>query len=1085
VDLAKQGQIYGADPITEAIRREVIERQRAALQGYLNRQYPSEEISKLSSDKFKDFLGRSENKDRIAVVINKPEVQQQLQTIEKAGYAAVIGDPRNNFQPIAWDSEPRPEVRQAARGDEQVGRASEQRVPSADGQTVRSQVIRNGDQELCTLTERTTKLLKPIEVPVTIDGWQQNLTVASYRTVEFKTQLESNSGPVHVSLAVKDEQGRNIAKKDAVYFTAHYDEAGKLVEVSSPMPVKFMGEGKDAIGYIERNGYVYTLPVTQGTYKSMMQAVGRGAEVENLTQVTSPSQAEDVVRAAGMSGSAVRRDRAEEVRLPDSDPELVSPPSYNTATRDQPAVAVSKMSPITKAVSASSPNGVIVADKVPTLASQKACLDIGDFKSETAEVAGGLTGSKRIKGTDGRLYQLKDTLQDLTLGKRLSGAISTKQLNRGLKAANGDQENFAEVITSRVSKALIGTTESLGAELIPEVSLVYDGAKKRCLVASRYLESVVGDLDGYAKKEGKVNIKKRIKNGEEVEAHTKVVFTKKATVLEPDEFSIAHDSGLGDRHPKNEKNKLLRQDLARAIAVSVLSGDHDVNPGNMVVVKDKDGRERIARIDFGHAGNDLIHARILEGSFGGGVKDPSNRVLDFLNRETIASVGGKEDKMPKLWRDYEGVVPSRELAEAFKELSKSPQENLAVGIDSARRSFEALVEKAKGDPEALAHISKSLSTINDHIGGKAIMGTKPEEVIKQVFKNMGEFYKTGQSQMRDAARVMELQCDIDDLIKKSKEDRISSYDTDLYARIDQEYRALEKQEGIGLGKDKGIKWIKTGKDNLAFKGTLADYMEERTRQLKPELEQSAEVKALVGLQSDIDSMIRSHKNDGYPDPVLLEKVQNQYKELEEKQGRQRQGLNWVKAGEYSPSKEEPYNLAGYIAERGKALGKQGEGFDLSEKIADPGALEKAKSYQVLTDKVYKLQVIVEQLISNNKAEPKIFNEKLLSQIKAQYEGLGGDKLEWRKIDSSSPAIERSNLAEYIASRGGEEGLSKQDTTEIAEKIKLAPTPLSDKVYNVTERIRSGLTSIRTLIPSPTRARSSTVSEQSTSKRGFP
>ena len=30
--------------------------------------------------------------------------------------------------------------------------------------------------------------------------------------------------------------------KEAVYFIAHYDESGKLEEVSSPVPVKFMGE---------------------------------------------------------------------------------------------------------------------------------------------------------------------------------------------------------------------------------------------------------------------------------------------------------------------------------------------------------------------------------------------------------------------------------------------------------------------------------------------------------------------------------------------------------------------------------------------------------------------------------------------------------------------------------------------------------------------------------------------------------------------------------------------------------------------------------------------------------------------------
>jgi hypothetical protein len=84
------------------------------------------------------------------------------------------------------------------------------------------------------------------------------------------------------AMAVKDENGNNISAKDAVYFTAHYDDAGKLTEVSSPVPVKFMGTDDNAIGYIERNGKVYTLPVTQGKYKEMMQqvAINNGLSVD-------------------------------------------------------------------------------------------------------------------------------------------------------------------------------------------------------------------------------------------------------------------------------------------------------------------------------------------------------------------------------------------------------------------------------------------------------------------------------------------------------------------------------------------------------------------------------------------------------------------------------------------------------------------------------------------------------------------------------------------------------------------------------------------------------------------------------------
>ncbi len=63
-----------------------------------------------------------------------------------------------------------------------------------------------------------------------------------------------------------------MPSKDAVYFTAHYDKSGKLTEISSPKPLKFMGsDSETAVGYIERDGQIYTLPVTQKNYEQMMQ----------------------------------------------------------------------------------------------------------------------------------------------------------------------------------------------------------------------------------------------------------------------------------------------------------------------------------------------------------------------------------------------------------------------------------------------------------------------------------------------------------------------------------------------------------------------------------------------------------------------------------------------------------------------------------------------------------------------------------------------------------------------------------------------------------------------------------------------
>lgn len=116
-----------------------------------------------------------------------------------------------------------------------------------------------------------------------------NVTINNYRTIDFPITLDNN-GPMHLSLAVKDQNGRNIAASNAVYFTAHYDDDGKLVEVSSPHPVKFNGNDPDAVGYIEHGGKIYTLPVTKEKYKAMMQEVaknlGHGVDISQSIDVS-------------------------------------------------------------------------------------------------------------------------------------------------------------------------------------------------------------------------------------------------------------------------------------------------------------------------------------------------------------------------------------------------------------------------------------------------------------------------------------------------------------------------------------------------------------------------------------------------------------------------------------------------------------------------------------------------------------------------------------------------------------------------------------------------------------------------------
>ncbi|MCC8417644.1 MAG: hypothetical protein LN588_03980 [Rickettsia endosymbiont of Bryobia graminum] len=62
------------------------------------------------------------------------------------------------------------------------------------------------------------------------------------------------------------------------------------------------------------------------------------------------------------------------------------------------------------------------------------------------------------------------------------------------------------------------------------------------------------------------------------------------------------NKGSGDEN-STKKMEYIREDIANALALSALSGDHDVNAGNMFVIKDSQKNLRIARIDLGRVIN--------------------------------------------------------------------------------------------------------------------------------------------------------------------------------------------------------------------------------------------------------------------------------------------------------------------------------------------------------------------------------------------------------------------------------------------------------------------------------------------------
>ena len=250
------------DPITLAIREQILIRQLHSIKNAvadISPESQKQKISGMNTAEFKHYVENPENKETLDNALKNETVQKELHKIEVEGYKAVHTQFQDKFKNIDWKAEINTE-----------SRTNEVRGPDGD--------------VYCKLTETTSKQAN-ISVSLS-DGSQKNIN--SYRTIDFPKELD-NKGPMHLSMAVKDADGKNIAANKALFFTAHYDESGKLTEVSSPQPVKFAGTGPDAVGYVEKDGQIYTLSVTQGKYREMMQEVaknnGMGFNISEQTQV--------------------------------------------------------------------------------------------------------------------------------------------------------------------------------------------------------------------------------------------------------------------------------------------------------------------------------------------------------------------------------------------------------------------------------------------------------------------------------------------------------------------------------------------------------------------------------------------------------------------------------------------------------------------------------------------------------------------------------------------------------------------------------------------------------------------------------
>ncbi len=451
---------------------------------------------------------------------------------------------------------------------------------------------------------------------------------------------------------------------------------------------------------------------------------------------------------------------------------------------------------------------------------------INYFNTKSKTATGGVTGSARV-------YKADSKGKYIPKGKReyfqLKPSILDNTFVRKTKAKSTDRENFGEVLASGFARALMSADDK---EKVPEVSLVLDktdGIDKptRILVASKYLKNVKGTLNEYAKQ-------CRFKKPEKQKHYH---FSDRQ--IEPAETELTGIVGL-----KSKEFVGAKESLCKAIALSAVLGDHDVNPGNMIVLKEeKSEKIEVVRIDFGHAFNDLLNA---PESFGGKVRLTENRIIDFINRETVAGVS-KKQMQSKLWRHYPDLVPSEEIAKALIELGTGADKKIEEVVAEQKNNFRALFDKLKkeDDKEAMWHLVNSLQAVCGNIGiayeeltkESFMLEANRKENIDFMFDSIFKTYKNFMEENCRAALVagnmMKLQVMMEKKIKGE------SVDTKEYTNT------LKELDALGMNVSTKLTWLKMSKNEKPFVGDMGEYVKYRMQQQEEKMRVSVDKKSLL------------------------------------------------------------------------------------------------------------------------------------------------------------------------------------------------------------------------------------------------
>lgn len=497
---------------------------------------------------------------------------------------------------------------------------------------------------------------------------------------------------------------------------------------------------------------------------------------------------------------------------------------------------------------------------------------------KTGQDTGGVSGSVCVTLNDGSKAQYKPSTLDY------KGAVkNAKALVKGGLTHRVDYENLTELITSHVATAVTKDQES--SIVTPEVMLIgtrdeNDKKSAGIRILSKYLDnfSPFGNKEKFGDKDTRYV---KIKFNEVGDNYFQKI-TKSGIIKSPKKKEIIQ----GYMPIGGDENKKLRQGICDAIALNILIANADVNArGNLGLV---DGGNKVGCIDFGHGLNSLIAG---PSAIGGGVKD-ANSVLDFINRSKV--LGGPGGDASKLWRDYDGMIPSEEFGNALAKIA-SQQDKISEGVSNAKKTLRKFADQLK-TPKDREMLALSLKRINKNIGIE--MSSQSQDIgplIDATLDNVGKFCEKRCEEMLVVSRLVRLQSDIDKMIIGVE-------------GISDKLRAEYEDVTMHLGGE--VRWAKTNARDEPVVGDLNHYIVERKKQINTE--------HCFNLQTEIDKKLSS----GIGQDQIVKEFAKSYEQLGKSHLRASTGgIIWEKA---SGNGQIIGDLKHYVTEREKQISKNPE-----------------------------------------------------------------------------------------------------------------------------------------------------------------